>query len=41
MFRVTHIFFVKEVRVPISRLIYDLFIENFFIGIIGYHRVGS
>ena len=31
------IFFVKEMCVLISWLIYDLFIENLFIGIIGYH----
>jgi len=35
------IFSVKEMRVIISWLIYDLFIENLFIGIIVYHLVYS
>ena len=33
------IFFVKEMCVRINLLIYDLFIENLFIGIIGFHLV--
>ena len=35
------IFFVKGMCVLISWLIYDLFIENHFIGIIGLHLVCS
>jgi len=35
------IFVVKGMRVLISWLIYDLFIENHFIGIIDFHLVCS
>jgi len=35
------ILFVKGMRVLISWLIYDLFIENHFIGIIDFHLVCS
>ena len=39
-FMVTHIF-RKKMRTLISWLIYDLFVENIFIGIISYHLVCS
>jgi len=35
------IFFIKGIRVLINWLIYDLFIENYFIGIIGFHLICS